>query len=141
MRTPFIIFGLLTIFVASGCASREARFENIVPGMSTEEVRKTMKGGPTRFEEVAQTEFTAWYWGEDQCVLFKGGKAVAKDSSQIGQSVKVGPGQYEEKRQALCLAPGKVAEGTTERIVNIPGIGRIKLPKSLPFPKPREEQN
>lgn len=133
---------LLTAVVALGfgCASKEKRFEDIVPGMDTEQVRDTMKEGPSRFENIADTNYTSWYWKDEYCVLFKDNKVVAKDSRTEDRNVNVGPGKYTEVHTAQCLAPGQVAESATERSVNIPGVGKVTLPKSFPFPRSPEQK-
>lgn len=129
MRKQLIVTMAFTL-AAGGCASQQKRFERIVPGMSQEDVRKTMDSGPTRFENIESTEYAAWHWGEDYCVLFRNGAVVAKDASQVGRAANAGPASYEEKRRAQCLAPGQAADATTDRSVNIPGIGKIQLPQS-----------
>ncbi|MBC7691765.1 MAG: hypothetical protein H7222_08340 [Methylotenera sp.] len=122
---------LLVALSGSGCssASLSDEFEKVMPEMTTQEVTKAMKTGPSRFEAVDKTDYASWYWGNDYCVLFKGGKVVGKNSSAEGKSASVGPGKYEEKNPAQCLAPGQVAESGADRSINIPGIGTIKLPK------------
>jgi uncharacterized membrane-anchored protein len=87
----------------TSCASGTKRnFESITPGMSQNEVRAAMGDGPTRFEPIEKTEFSRWFWGDTYCVLFNQGKVVAKDSTQTGRNVEVGP--------------GKVLRGTLRRI-------------------------
>src|SRR4051812_47951968 len=89
------------LITLAGCASSpEKRFNDIRPGMDEERVSKTMGEGPTRFEDIANTQYSSWYWGDDRCVLFKDRKVVAKDSSRTGNDVTVGPGKYEEKTRA-----------------------------------------
>lgn len=136
-RLSVLVFCIVAI--GFGCASQQKHFEDIVPGMSTGDVRKAMKDGPTRFENIANTNFAAWYWKDEFCVLFQENKVVGKDSRQEGRNVKLGPGQYEEARLPQCLAPGQTALNSTERTVNIPGIGKVTLPKSLPIPKREDE--
>lgn len=128
------------IALGFGCASQEKRFEDIVPGMSVEDVRDTMKAGPSRFENIANTNYSAWYWENEYCVLFKDQKVVAKDSRVESRNMSVGPGKYSEVHLPQCLAPGQTAESATERSVNIPGIGKVTLPKSLPFPRSPEKK-
>ena len=121
-----VIFTILTVM---GCASAQKNFDNVTPGMSEKDVRSTM-GGPSRFESISETNYTAWHWGEDYCVLFKDNKVVGKDASQAGKNASLGPAKYEEKQAAQCLAPGQTATTGNSRTINIPGVGKIQLPLS-----------
>jgi hypothetical protein len=129
---------LLTASLAA-CASAQKKFESITPGMSQDDVRRTMGEGPSRFRQLPDAQYSSWYWGDDYCVLFKQDHVVSKDSTESGRNVSVGPGKYEEKRKAACLAPGQVVTESTERTVEIPGVGSIHLPqgKLAPSPEPR----
>lgn len=98
--------------------------------MDADQVGKIMDVGPSRFEEIADTEYSAWYWGDDRCVLFKRGRVVGKDSANIERRVEVGPGSYEETRNAQCLAPGRMAEAGRDRIIHVPGVGTVRIPRS-----------
>ena len=126
-----VSFGAIALLGMAACShAPTAKFDKITPGMSESQVKNEMDAGPTRFEKVGDTDYTSWYWGKDYCVLFKADKVVAKDQTEAGRSVSVGPGKYEEKKSAQCLAPGQTASNGSDRIVNIPGIGTIQLPKS-----------
>lgn len=125
-----IFFLIIIVALLQACSSAEKKFERITPGMTQEGVRDAMDGGPSRFEQVSGTDYSTWYWGGEYCVLFKGDRVVAKDSTREGTSANVGPGSYEEKTQAQCLAPGQSAKSGPERTINIPGIGKVRLPES-----------
>ena len=127
--TPIAI-ALIAGFSATwlSCSSTQKKFDRITPGMSPAEVSEAMDEGPSKFEKIANTEYTSWYWGEDYCVLFQGDKVVTKVSALEGNTASAGPVSYEEKVRAQCLAPGQTAKSSTERSVNIPGIGTVKIP-------------
>jgi hypothetical protein len=129
---PLLTLALPIALLASCASSSKRNFESITPGMTQNEVRAAMGDGPTRFEQVEQTPYSRWFWGDAYCVLFnESNKVVAKDSTQTGRNVEVGPGKYEEKKLASCPAPGQVAETSgPDRTVEIPGVGSIHLPKS-----------
>ena len=120
---------LFPILLLQGCASQQSRFDQINPGMTGSEARAAMHAGPTHFENVPNSEYATWYWGKDYCVLLKSDKVIAKDSAEAGRTVNVGPGKYEEKKQAQCLAPGQAAQNGVGRTINIPGVGSIELPR------------
>src|SRR4051812_4975197 len=86
MTTEIRVLLLSALVLALGCSSSSKRFEEITPGMTMEDVKKAMNQGPTRFETLAATGSSAtpsgyesWYFGDDQCVLFKDQKVVSKD--------------------------------------------------------------
>lgn len=120
----------LGLLLVSGCSSAEKRFERITPGMSSNEVKEAMDAGPSRFEHVADTNYMTWYWGDDYCVLMKDDKVVAKDSTHQGSTASVAGAGYEETSRAQCLAPGQTAKSGTDRTINIPGIGKVRIPES-----------
>jgi hypothetical protein len=125
--------GLLTLTVAyaltAGCSSTgPKKFDRIVPGMSSSDVKNAMDQGPTRFENIANTSFATWYWGDNYCVLFKDDKVVAKDSALAGDTASAKGVEYTENRKAQCLAPGQTSKATADRTINIPGVGTVHLP-------------
>jgi hypothetical protein len=132
------IIGVLGLCIlGAGCSSSQKRFERIVPGMSESDVRKQMDTGPSRFEAI-NSQYTTWYWNNDFCVLFKDAKVVAKDNSESQRKVSVAGGGYEETRVPQCLAPGQTGTTATSRTINVPGIGKIELPKGQ-FREPSAE--
>ena len=128
--TLAVVGSAVSTLMMAGCSSTEKKFDHIVPGMSTDQVKNTMDQGPSHFENIANTEYASWYWGDGYCVLFKNDKVVAKDAAQTGNSGSAGPVKYEETRKAHCLAPGQTAKTSTDRTVSIPGVGTVHLPGS-----------
>jgi hypothetical protein len=131
MKTPsFAHMGwiVLGIAFAAGCSSASKKFEDVTPGMTSDQVRHTMSDGPSRFENLADSGYSSWYWGDDYCVLFKDDKVVAKDAAREGNSSSAKGVEYKETRKASCVAPGQTAKSSSDRSVNIPGVGTIHLP-------------
>jgi hypothetical protein len=113
---------------SAGCASDSKRFDHVEPGMTSAQVKDAMDSGPSKFGPVADTGYTAWYWGDDYCVLFKDDKVVSKDTTSEGTSGNVQGVEYKEQHKAACLAPGQTAQGSKDRSFGIPGVGTIHLP-------------
>src|SRR5437868_3650442 len=121
-KSMFFSLGVILSALVASCASQRAKFDDILPGMTSSEVRKTMEGGPSKIESGTEASYTSWYWGKDYCVLFKDNQVMSKDSTQSGRKLKVGPGQYAEKSLAQCIPPNETAKNRTERSVNLPGF-------------------
>lgn len=121
---------IVAALILAACSSQQKRFESIVPGMSSQDVQKSMDTGPTRFDNISGTDYSSWYWGDDYCLLFQGGKVIMKDTAQSGRTVNAGPASYEEKRYAECLAPGQASQAGADRTINVPGIGKVRIPES-----------
>ncbi len=126
----YLIPCVVTLMGLMGCASQQGRFEQIIPNMTYEDVKRSMKDGPTRFDQPQGSEYAAWFWGDnDYCVLFKNGRVVAKDARGTGSSGSIAGAEYEETTSAQCLAPGQLASNQKGRTVRIPGIGTVELPE------------
>lgn len=133
-----LLLGSLVVF--AGCASQQKKFDRVVPGMSAEDVQKTMGSGPSRFEQSADdARYTTMSWNDDFCVLLHDGKTVLKDSAKTGRSVSGPMGSYEEKSKASCPAPGQTKAASTTRTIDVPGIGKVQLPESEKLREPANE--
>lgn len=133
---PFLLVTAIGISVAAcSTASKDARFDRVLPNMSPDEVRREMDSGPSRFEKLDDKgQYMSWYFGDDYCVLFQDEKVVSKDSTAAGTKAESNGTKYEEKSVAQCLAPGQVAKSDKERSVEVPGVGTVKLPKGQAQP-------
>jgi hypothetical protein len=106
--------------------------------VTTSEVEDQMGTGPSRFENIADTKYSTWYWGDDYRVLFQDQKVISKDSTHTKKTASIAGNEYEERRMAQCLAPGHTSEVGTTRVINIPGVGTIQIP--LAAITPSEDQ-
>ncbi|HYO54292.1 hypothetical protein [Archangium sp.] len=103
----------------TGCASiPKPHFDAIYPGMPSREVVDAMRGGPNRAQEFSDGS-TAWYYGEDQCVLIRDDKVVAKERTEVDTSVDTGVVSLKNSRKALC-APQGMAEARNEQQIETP---------------------
>jgi hypothetical protein len=130
MLLPLSLVSLVCLGALCGCATSSSRFEKISPGMTADQVKTTMSDGPSRFETASDTGYASWYWGEDYCVLFRNDRVVSKNTATDGMGGEVKGVGYQEKNKASCLAPGQTARSGTERSINVPGVGTIRLPNT-----------
>lgn len=80
MRLPPLLLAVAAL--ATGCASSpKPNFQAIYPGMHTRQVVEAMRSGPSRAQEFGDGS-SAWYYGEDQCVLIRDEKVVSKQQTQ-----------------------------------------------------------
>ncbi|MGZ3688111.1 MAG: hypothetical protein ACXVBW_07415 [Bdellovibrionota bacterium] len=86
---------LMLLVGAASCSTASSRFETIVPGMNSWEVRHTMDAGPTRFETAPNTDYSVWHWDNDFCVLFKSGRVISKQAAEA------------RGKSAQCKAPAQ----------------------------------
>lgn len=108
---------LVSLTLTAGCASR---FRQLYPGMSGAQVASTMESGPTRTEQF-EGGYTAWYYGEDQCVLLQEDKVVSKQETQQGTAVNAPIISVRETLRAQCLPPGVERPERREVDINLPG--------------------
>ena len=108
----------------TGCASSpKPNFAAIYPGMNSQQVVQAMQGGPTRSQEFSDGS-SAWYYGEDQCVLIRDEKVVSKQETQENTSVDAVVVSLKNSTKATCAPPG-MAEAKSEQEIDTP-IGTFK---------------
>lgn len=107
-----------------GCATTESRFNKVYPGMSSASVAETMKGGPSRAQEFGEGS-TAWYYGEDFCMLLRDDKVVAKESTREIVSMNAGVVALKDVQKAQCAPPGMAGEARKEQMIRTP-VGSFK---------------
>lgn len=123
MKTSLTLAVPLLLATTFGCASMQKRFDAVYPGMSSQGVVETMHGGPTRAQEFGDGS-TAWYYGEDRCVLIREDKVVAKERTQDSTTVDAVVVSLKDSRKALC-APQGSAEARHEQRIETP-VGSFK---------------
>ncbi|ATB32985.1 hypothetical protein [Melittangium boletus] len=123
MKIPFKLVVPLLLSASFGCATTQSRFNSVYPGMPSRGVVETMEGGPSRAQEFGDGS-TAWYYGDDFCLLLRDDKVVAKDSTQEKVSVNAGVVALKEVQKAQCAPPG-TAEVQTEQMIRTP-VGSFK---------------
>jgi hypothetical protein len=108
----------------TGCASSpKPNFAAIYPGMHSQQVVESMQGGPTRSQEFPDGS-SAWYYGEDQCVLIREDKVVSKQQTQENTAVDAVVVSLKNSTKATC-APAGMAEAKSEQEIDTP-IGTFK---------------
>jgi hypothetical protein len=112
------------LVVSSGCATTESRFKKVYPGMSSASVAETMKGGPTRAQEFGEGS-TAWYYGDDFCMLLRDDRVVAKESTRENISMNAGVVALKDVEKAQCAPPGMEGEVRKEQMIRTP-MGSFK---------------
>ncbi|WP_434390087.1 hypothetical protein [Melittangium boletus] len=122
LSSAFVVPMLLAL--SSGCASTESRFKKVYPGMSSASVAETMKGGPSRAQEFGEGS-TAWYYGDDFCMLLRDDKVVAKESSSEKISMNAGVVALKDVQKAQCAPVGMEGEVRTEQMIRTP-MGSFK---------------
>lgn len=123
MKTLLRLAVALSFVALSGCATTKSRFNQVYPGMSSQEVAQTMEKGPSRAQEFKDGS-TAWYYGEDLCVLIRQDKVVAKEQTQARTRVDAVVVSLEDSRKALCAPEGQ-GEARTEQTIVTP-VGTFK---------------
>jgi type IV pilus biogenesis protein CpaD/CtpE len=108
----------------TGCASSpKPNFNAIYPGMHSQQVVEAMQGGPSRSQEFSDGS-SAWYYGEDQCVLIRDQKVVSKQQTQENTSVDAVVVSLKNSTKATCAPPG-MAQAKNEQEIETP-IGTFK---------------
>jgi hypothetical protein len=108
----------------TGCASSpKPNFAAIYPGMHSQQVVEAMLSGPSRSQEFSDGS-SAWYYGEDQCVLIRDEKVVSKQQTQENTSVDTVVVSLKSSTKATCAPPG-MAETKSEQEIDTP-IGTFK---------------
>lgn len=121
MRSFFLT---LTFAVAASGCSTTGGFQKLYPGMTAREVVDAMGQGPTRAHEFPDKS-TAWYYGEDRCVLMRDDKLVAKATSKDRIAVDTPVVSIRDTAKAWCAPEGYADEGPSEHQVETP-FGTIK---------------
>ncbi len=121
MRFSFLTAALA--LVATGCAT-SGGFDKLYPGMSSKEVVEAMGTGPSRAQEYPDRS-TAWYYGEDRCVLMREDKLVAKATSENTTTVDTPVVSVRDTRKAYCAPEGYAHEQKREQEIETP-FGTIK---------------
>ena len=116
MKTLLRLAAPLCFMALSGCASMQSRFNTLYPGMSSHEVVQTMESGPSRAQEFSDGS-TAWYYGEDHCVLIRQDKVVAKERTRDRTTVDALVVALKDSQKALCAPEGMGAARTEQQIV------------------------
>lgn len=124
-QTEKIILLVLAVSVATGCASAGKKFGKIYPGMRKEDVVKTMEKGPSEVQQFSDG-YTAWYYGEDRCLLMKEDEVASKAETKTKTGLEI-PGILDgrEKVLAECLPPGQAPKNKVQREIETP-FGSLK---------------
>lgn len=123
MKTLLQLAVALSFVALSGCASMHSRFKNVYPGMSSQAVVQTMESGPSRAQEYADGS-TAWYYGEDLCVLIRQDKVVAKERTEERTTVDAVVVSLKDSQKAMC-APEGMGQARNEQRIDTP-LGSFK---------------
>ncbi|WP_426730723.1 hypothetical protein [Myxococcus faecalis] len=133
MRTVLLVAAL----AASGCAG-PGGFQKLYPGMTSREVVEAMGQGPTRAHEFPDRS-SAWYYGDDQCVLMREDKLVAKSTTRERTAVDTPIVSIRDTAKAVCAPEGYAIETRGEQRIDTPfgsfkgSLGSTKAPrKSTP---------
>ena len=118
-----LLVPLLFAAASTGCASLHSRFNSVYPGMSSASVVETMKSGPSRAKEFSDGS-TAWYYGEDLCMLMREDKVVAKERTLEKTKVDAVVVALQDSEKAMCAPPG-MAETRREQSIRTP-VGTFK---------------
>ncbi|XXF80802.1 hypothetical protein P2318_13895 [Myxococcaceae bacterium GXIMD 01537] len=105
---------------AVGCATTppapRPNFNAIYPGMTSQQVVQSMLGGPSHTQEYPDGS-TAWYYGENRCVLVREDKVVSKDRTEEDTSLAIpGVGGLRTTNKAFCAPAGVAAPKSTKDI-------------------------
>ncbi|HZH13065.1 MAG TPA: hypothetical protein VE057_01750 [Archangium sp.] len=113
---------ILVLAVCSGCANH---FKQLYPGMTGQQVAEVMTSGPSRTEEFPEG-YSAWYYGDEQCLLLRDNTVVAKQETEGKSEVYTPLGFVREEIHAQCLPPGVSRPERREREIRTP-IGGIRI--------------
>ncbi|MBZ4421739.1 outer membrane protein assembly factor BamE [Myxococcus sp. RHSTA-1-4] len=117
MRTSLLTAAALA-FAAAGCAT-SGGFDKLYPGMSSQQVVEAMGSGPSRAQEFPDKS-TAWYYGEDRCVLMREDKLVAKATSEDNTSIDTPVVSVRDTSKALCAPEGYVSSEKRQQEIDTP---------------------
>ncbi len=123
MRLRPLLLAAAAIAVTGCASSPKPNFAAIYPGMHSRDVVQAMQGGPSRAQEFSDGS-SAWYYGEDQCVLIRDEKVVTKQQTQEDTAVDAVVVSLKNSTKALC-APAGTAQAKSEQEINTP-IGTFK---------------
>ncbi|MCP3103469.1 outer membrane protein assembly factor BamE [Myxococcus sp. K15C18031901] len=116
MRTLLLTAALAV--AATGCAS-SGGFHKLYPGMTSQQVVEAMGSGPSRAQEFPDKS-TAWYYGDDRCVLMRDDKLVTKATTEERTSVDTPIVSVRSTSKALCAPEGYDAEARSEQEIDTP---------------------
>jgi hypothetical protein len=105
------------VFVATGCAT--SGFDKLYPGMSSQQVVEAMGSGPSRAQEFPDSS-TAWYYGDDRCVLMREDKLVSKATSEENAAINTPIVSVRDTTKALCAPEGYAAQEKREQEIDTP---------------------
>ena len=105
------------VLVLAACAGN--RFGKLYPGMTQDQVVKTMDGGPSEAQPY-KDGYAAWYYGEDQCILFQNEKIVSKAESKDKGGLSILGVGAKQIQPAECVPPGEARTRKVERSVETP---------------------
>lgn len=118
MKRKLLFSAFVSLFCA--CATTSGKFDKIYPGMTAADVNKTMGKGPNSVKPFGD-EYSAWYYGEDRCLLLKNGSVLTKEQSKKGSSLEVfGLGGFDSKTVAECVPPGYETEKKVKHKLDTP---------------------
>lgn len=117
MRLSFLTAAALA-FATTGCAT-SGGFDKLYPGMSSQQVVEAMGSGPSRAQEFPDKS-SAWYYGEDRCVLMREDKLVSKATSEDTTSIDVGVVAVRDTTKALCAPEGYASKEKREQEIDTP---------------------
>jgi hypothetical protein len=120
VKNQMMLGAILMLATASGCAARLAQ---VTPGMTSTEVRALAEEIPNRVQPFPDN-YQAWYFGDDECVLFQNDKVVGKDETRNTKAVHSPEGGYMERTKAQCLPPGYWERPSKERYIRGPLVSR-----------------
>ena len=120
MRLPIVSAALA--LAAAGCAT--SGFDKLYPGMSSHQVVDAMGSGPTRAQEFPDSS-TAWYYGEDRCVLMRDDKLVAKATTEDSTTINTPVVSVRDSAKALCAPEGYASSEKREQVIDTP-FGTLK---------------
>lgn len=139
IRQPAAALALLVL--SGGCANP---FKQIYPGMTRQQVIERMERAPSR-TELFEDDYSAWYYGEDQCLLFREELVVAKQQTEVTTNVKTPIGSLREELKPQCLPPGVTRPPRVEREIDVrlpQGVGaRGRHTQGEEKPKDDPERN
>ncbi|AKQ65562.1 putative lipoprotein [Myxococcus hansupus] len=120
MRLPILSAALALATV--GCAT--SGFDKLYPGMSSHQVVEAMGSGPSRAQEYPDSS-TAWYYGDDRCVLMRDDKLVAKATSEDNATINTPMVSVRDTSKALCAPEGYAAAEQRQQTIETP-FGSLK---------------